>query len=218
MTIIAPSILSADFSNLKSELEILEDIHNLWLHLDIMDGHFVPNLTFGLPVIKSIKHSTTNKLDAHFMVNNPEFYIEHLKDVGLYNFTFHLETVKNHLEFIKNAKQHYPSVGISIKPDTPIHYLTDEILNEINLVLIMTVNPGFSGQSFMPNAADKVNELNERRANLDNYFLIQVDGGVTDRNAAQLINDGADNLVSGSFIFNCDNKDYPNQIEKLREN
>lgn len=215
MTIIAPSILACDFLNIESELNALSGIENLWLHLDIMDGHFVPNLTFGHPIVELIAKKTKVKLDAHFMVTNPDFYGETLKDVGLHNFTFHHEAVLNSLPLIAELKKNYRSVGISIKPHTPTHKLSDDVLKMVDLVLVMSVEPGFGGQAFMPIAYDKIAELKIRRQKLNACFQIQVDGGVTNKNSKELINAGADNLVAGSYIFKAAQIDYPKQVAAL---
>lgn len=188
----------------------------MWFHLDIMDGHFVPNLTFGHPIIELITKKAPHKCDAHFMVTNPEFHGETLKNTGLHNFTFHVEAVMDSLSLIKDLKKNYPSVGISIKPNTPVHKLSDEVLKAIDLVLVMSVEPGFGGQSFMPSAFDKIKELKSRRESLKAHFQIQVDGGVTDKNAKELIEAGADNLVAGSYVFKNGKDHYKAKIESLR--
>ena len=216
MTIISPSLLACDFLNIESELAAFNGIDNIWFHLDIMDGHFVPNLTFGHPVIELIVKKTLHKCDAHFMVTNPEFYAETLKSYGIHNFTFHYESTLTPLEFIKDLKKLYPSVGISIKPGTSIENLSDEILKEVNLVLVMSVEPGFGGQSFMPSAYDKIRLLKSKRNRLRATFSIQVDGGVSNINAKDLISAGADNLVAGSYIFKNAKQDYKKAIESLR--
>lgn len=216
MTIISPSLLACDFLNIESELNAFNGIENMWFHLDIMDGHFVPNLTFGHPVIELITKKTTHKCDAHFMVTNPEFHAETLKNFGLHNFTFHFEATLDSVSFIAELKKNYPSVGISIKPGTPAHKLTDDILKTVDLVLIMSVEPGFGGQSFMPSAYDKIRELKTRRKNLGAHFQIQVDGGVSDKNSKELIETGADNLVAGSFIFKNPKDLYKKAVESLR--
>ena len=188
----------------------------MWFHLDIMDGHFVPNLTFGHPIIELITKKAKHKCDAHFMVTNPEFYGETLKNSGLHNFTFHLEATPDSLGLIKKLKANYPSVGISIKPNTAVSALSDEILKAIDLVLVMSVEPGFGGQSFMPSTFDKIKDLKARRENLQTKFQIQVDGGVTDQNSKALIDAGADNLVAGSYVFKTNKENYPAKIESLR--
>lgn len=216
MTIISPSVLACDFLNIEAELKALENIPNLWLHLDIMDGHFVPNLTFGHPIIEKICKKTLIKCDAHFMVTNPEFHVESLTKAGLHNFTFHLEATSIPLELARKIKAHYPSCGVSIKPKTPVSALSDELLKCVDLVLVMSVEPGFGGQSFMPSAFDKIKLLIERKKSLNTSFSIQVDGGVTDQNSNELLECGADNLVAGSFVFKNGPQFYSSQIEKLR--
>ncbi len=216
MTIISPSLLASDFLNIESELNSFDSVKDMWFHLDIMDGHFVPNLTFGHPIIELIAKKAPHKCDAHFMVTNPEFHGETLKNAGLYNFTFHVEAVMDPLSLIMDLKQNYPSVGISIKPNTPVHKLSDEVLKAIDLVLVMSVEPGFGGQSFMPSAFDKIQELKSRRESLKAHFQIQVDGGVTDKNAKELIAAGADNLVAGSYVFKNGKDHYKAKIESLR--
>ncbi len=216
MTIISPSLLACDFLNIESELNSFAGIENLWFHLDIMDGHFVPNLTFGHPIIELITKKSSHKCDAHFMVTNPEFHGETLKAAGIHNFTFHIEAIDEPLELARNLKNHYPSVGISIKPVTAVNTLSDELLKNIDLVLVMSVEPGFGGQSFMPSAYDKIRELKQRRNDLKAHFQIQVDGGVSDKNAHELINAGADNLVAGSYIFKQGKMNYKSAVESLR--
>lgn len=216
MTIIAPSLLSADFLNLAEDIKRFDGIDDLWLHLDVMDGHFVPNLTFGVPVLKNIHKITSHKLDAHLMVTNPEDYIEQYKSIGAHNFTFHWEAVTHHDRLIAELKKNYPSVGISLNPSTPIEKIPDYILKEIDLILIMTVNPGFGGQSFIEGCVDKVIKLSEIRLKQNLNFMIQVDGGVNDKNAKDLIDNGANNLVAGSYIFSEPNKDYKTRIDSLR--
>lgn len=216
MTIISPSLLACDFLNIESELNAFNGIKDMWFHLDIMDGHFVPNLTFGQPIVELIVKNSSHRCDAHFMVTNPEFHGESLKNSGLYNFTFHIEATSNPLGLIKKLKSYYPSLGISLKPNTPVCALSDEILLATDLVLIMSVEPGFGGQSFMPSAYDKINELKIRREALKMKFQIQVDGGVTNENSKALIASGADNLVAGSYIFKTTPDKYNVKIESLR--
>ena len=216
MTIISPSLLSCDFLNIEPELKAFVGAQDLWFHLDIMDGHFVPNLTFGHPIIEKICKASPHKCDAHFMVTNPEFHAETLKSAGLYNFTFHFEAVLDSLSLIKTIKQDYPSVGISIKPNTPTSKLTDDILKAVDLVLVMSVEPGFGGQAFMPEAFDKIRELKMRREKLGAHFQIQVDGGVSDKNAKELLNAGADNLVAGSYVFKKGKDHYLSAVDSLR--
>lgn len=214
--IISPSLLACDFLNIEPELNAFQGINDLWFHLDIMDGHFVPNLTFGHPIIELIANKAAHKCDAHFMVTNPEFHGETLKNAGLHNFTFHLEASQDPMKITHNLKKHYPSVGVSIKPATPVTSLSDDLLKAVDLVLVMSVEPGFGGQSFMPSAYDKIRELKRRREELKAHFQIQVDGGVSDKNAGELIKAGADNLVAGSYIFKQGKSQYRSAVESLR--
>lgn len=215
-TIISPSLLSADFLELKQELERLNAIDNLWLHLDVMDGHFVPNLTFGETVLAKVKTVSKHKLDAHFMVTNPDFFVDAFKDVGLHNFTFHWEAMVHHDRLIQKIKSIYPSVGVSLNPSTPVNVIPTYLLGKIDLILLMSVNPGFGGQKFIPQIKDKVLELSRLRKEHGFKFQIQVDGGINDQNAAELIKAGADNLVAGSYIFSAPQYDYQSRINKLR--
>ena len=216
MTIVAPSLLSANFLNLADDLKRFDGLENLWLHLDVMDGHFVPNLTFGVPVLNKISTVSSHKLDAHLMVTNPEDYIEPLKSMGVHNYTFHWEAVNHRDRLIAQAKESFPSVGISLNPGTSLSEVPEYILGKIDLVLIMTVNPGFGGQSFIEGCVDKIKKLDEIRKKNNYSFQIQVDGGVTDKNASQLIAAGANNLVAGSHIFKEPNKDYASRVNSLR--
>lgn len=214
--IISPSLLSVDFLNLKTELERLNEIDNIWLHLDVMDSHFVPNLTFGEPVLKNVQKISHHKLDAHFMVTNPDFFIETFKSVGLHNFTYHYEAITDHDALISKIKSVYPSAGISIRPKTPVSALSLDILKKIDLVLVMSVEPGFGGQKFMPESIDKVIELDRIRFENNLDFVIQVDGGISDENAGYLIQAGANNLVAGSYIFSAPNHDYLSRVNRIR--
>jgi ribulose-phosphate 3-epimerase len=216
MTVISPSLLSCDFLNIESELAHFENVPDLWLHLDIMDGHFVPNTTFGQPIIKKIAKASTSKLDAHFMVTNPEFYVETLKDCALHNFTFHVEAVEDSLALILEAKKHFPSVGISIKPKTPLSALSHEVLEAIDLLLVMSVEPGFGGQSFIEGTYDKLDQIKAAKEAKGYSFEVQIDGGVSDANAQKLTQHGATNLVAGSYVFKAGPNEYLQRIESLR--
>jgi len=216
MVTISPSLLSANFMDLKTDIDRLNKIDELWLHLDIMDGHFVPNLTFGEPVLNQLKNHTKHKLDAHFMVTNPDFYVENFKNVGLHNFTYHWEAVSNHEELIEKIHTIAPSAGISLKPKTKVSDVPLSILEKIDLILLMSVEPGFGGQKFMPEVVDKLIELDLLRHKHQLKFQIQVDGGISDQNAGYLIQAGANNLVAGSYIFGEPNKDYLSRINKIR--
>jgi ribulose-phosphate 3-epimerase len=216
MVIIAPSLLSCDFLNIEKEIKVFDGVKDFWFHLDIMDGHFVPNLTFGHPIVSLVSKKTTQKLDAHFMVTNPDFYIETFKDFKIHNFTFHVESCKNVLELISKAKKHYPSVGLSLKPSTPLNEISDEMFKAIDLLLVMSVEPGFSGQSFHESTYDRLKAISQIQKRLNTNFMVQVDGGVSDKNAKKLIDLGANNLVSGSYIFKNGPSKFLEMVESLR--
>lgn len=216
MTIIAPSLLAADFLNLRTEVESFNSASNLWFHLDVMDGHYVPNLTFGHTVMKDLHNITDHKLDAHLMVSNPEAYIQSYKDLGLHNLTFHWEACVHHDSMIAEIKKLYPGVGVSLNPGTPLEVIPDYIFEKIDLLLVMSVNPGFGGQSFIEGVVPKIEKASAIRKKRGLNFKIQVDGGVTDKNAARLIESGADVLVAGSYIFGGLQSEYISRIESLR--
>lgn len=217
MTIISPSILSADFMNLGRDLEKFKKESDIWIHLDVMDGHYVPNLTFGAPVLRNIKSYTSHPLDAHLMVENPQDYIEPLKKIGVHNFTFHWEVVTHHDSFISDLKKSFKSVGVSINPGTNIKNIPEYIFEKIDLVLVMSVNPGFGGQSFIESSIDKIEYLHNLKTEKGLNLEIQVDGGVSNKNAKKLVDAGATNLVAGSFIFSEESGDYSKRINQLRE-
>jgi len=215
-TTISPSLLACNFLNIEEELNALKGIEDQWLHLDIMDGHFVPNLTFGHEVIKRISEKTNIPLDVHLMVNNPEFYIDTFKDFNIHNLTFHSESTEQASSLVETAKKYYPSVGISIKPNTPVSSISDNLLKDIDLFLMMSVEPGFGGQSFIENTYQKLNQLVTRLGQLSLAPVIQVDGGVSNLNAKKLIEHGCNNLVAGSYVFK--GASYSEQVKSLREN
>ena len=213
--VVSPSLLGCDILNMEREVRAFEGFSHLWLHLDIMDGHFVPNLTFGHDMVSGISSLTSLPLDVHLMVANPLFYIETFRDKGLHNLTFHLEAAEDPRYLIRKAKGYYPSVGISIKPATAASALTDETLSLVDWVLVMSVEPGLGGQSFIEGSYAKIEELALRKEKLG--FSLQVDGGVSDKNAPRLIAAGIDNLVAGSYIFRGGPSLYGEKIESLRK-
>lgn len=213
--IVAPSILSCDFLNIERDLGHFSEMENIWIHLDVMDGHFVPNLTFGIPIIKKLCDTFEMPMDAHLMVTNPEFHLDEMKEFGLTNITWHLEAVENNIALINKYRTYYPSLGVSIKPNTPVSDLSDELLKKIDLILVMSVEPGFGGQSFMENSLDKCRELVKRRESLNANFQIQIDGGISDKNASLVREAGADNLVAGSYIFKASPSEYQQKVSSL---
>ena len=212
---IAPSILSADFSDLKSAIAICQSANVDYLHIDVMDGHFVPNLTIGPVVLKSIRPQTDLFLDVHLMVTNPEELVEPFVKAGADNITFHIESINAPLKIIEQIRSFNKQVGISIKPGTPLEVL-DPYLKKIDLVLIMSVEPGFGGQQYIPESADRIQKLDEslKILGIRKRVIIEVDGGIKLSNAKMVKEAGADILVAGSAIFNTD--DPHSTIEKFK--
>lgn len=211
--IIAPSILSADFSRLGEEIHELEKAGADWIHFDVMDGQFVPNISFGSKILGDIKSLTSLPFDVHLMVSEPYEYIEDFVKKGADLITFHLEAVLDPLRYFKKCRDLGVRVGISISPDTPVSEL-EPYLDKIDLVLVMSVHPGFGGQKFITSSIDKIKELEKLRKDRQISFLIEVDGGVGPGNASLLSCAGADVLVAGSAILGSG--DYHQAIEALR--
>ena len=212
MTIIAPSILSADFSKLGEEIKAVEEAGAEWLHIDVMDGHFVPNITIGIPVVKSIRKVTDLFFDVHLMIENPERYIESFASAGADGITVHIEACKDPISVLKAIRKNKCKAGISLKPATPLDTIKD-ILDHIDILLIMTVNPGFGGQKFMPEVLPKIRKARKLIDESGLDILLEVDGGICKDNAKMVREAGADVLVSGSFVFRSD--DYRKAIESL---
>jgi len=206
--LIAPSILSADFSKLGQEIKDAEKAGADWIHVDVMDGHFVPNITMGPLVVKAVRPLTKLPLDVHLMITNPEEHIEAFAKTGCNIITFHIETDQNPMEIIKLIRYFKKKVGVSIRPKTGVDSIK-EILHMVDMVLIMTVEPGFAGQGFMAECLPKIEAL-RKMFKKD----IEIDGGINDMTAADVIKNGANILVAGSYVFGS--KDYAAAIKNLR--
>ncbi len=208
--LIAPSILSADFANLQNEIEAVTAAGADWLHVDVMDGHFVPNLTIGIPVVASIKKVSKIPLDVHLMIEQPEKYIEQFVKAGADYLTIHVESTKDVLGCLNKIRELGAKPGITLRPGTSLDAVL-EFLPLCDLVLVMTVEPGFGGQSFMPDQVAKIDQLFQIREKKGFNFLIEVDGGVSDKTLGHLSK--ADVLVAGNFVFK---NDYAEAIRALK--
>lgn len=198
--LIAPSLLASDFANLQSECEMLNISEADWFHLDVMDGMFVPNISFGIPVIKFINEHAKKTLDVHLMIEQPDRYIKQFKEVGADILTVHYEACVHLHRTLQAIKAEGMQRGVALNPHTPVSLL-EPVLNDIDLVCVMSVNPGFGGQSFIEKTYDKVSELKAMIESKGLKTKIEIDGGVTIDNARKLIDAGADVLVAGSFVF-----------------
>lgn len=202
--IVSPSVLSCDFGNIERDVKMLDSSEAQWIHIDVMDGVFVPNISFGFPVLEAIKKHTNKVLDVHLMIANPDQYITAFKKSGADILTVHYEACTHLHRTIHAIKEAGMKAGVALNPHTPVSVL-EEVISDLDLVLIMSVNPGFGGQKFIPSAVEKVaklkNLITEKQANT----LIEVDGGVNLETGKLLANAGVDALVAGSFVFNSEN-------------
>ena len=212
---ISPSILSADFSQLGSEIKRLEEGGADMIHVDVMDGHFVPNLTIGPPVIKALRKHFSLKFDVHLMISPVHKYIEAYADAGADIITIHPEATQNLRESIKTIKDLNKKVGVSLNPESKIELIT-EFLDQIDLVLIMSVNPGFGGQKFMPEVLDKIKKLKKIQHEKKLNFDIEIDGGINFENCKIAIDAGANILVSGTTVFKSNDGDIKKNINLLK--
>lgn len=204
MKILAPSILSADFTNLSQQIRLVEMAGADWIHCDIMDGHFVPNITFGPFIVEAVNRITNLPLDVHLMIENPELYVNDFIKAGADYITVHFEEVVHLNRIMNQIKELGAKAGVVINPSTPVHSIKD-IAEYIDLLLIMTVNPGFGGQKFIPNSIRRIHEAVELREKFSAKFLIEVDGGINNQNIKTLSDAGVDVFVAGASIFKADN-------------
>ena len=203
-TLIAPSILAADFANLQRDIEMINSSDADWFHIDIMDGVFVPNISFGMPVLDAINRHATKTIDVHLMIVDPDRYISTFKKLGADILTVHIEACTHLHRTLQAIKAEGMKAGVALNPHTNINLLED-VIQDIDLVCLMSVNPGFGGQSFIENTFDKVKKLKSLINSKNASTLIEIDGGVTDKNAKQLVGAGADVLVAGSYVFGASN-------------
>ena len=212
--IVSPSLLSADFLHLSKDIEMVNRSQADWFHLDIMDGVFVPNISYGLPVVSQIKKIATKPLDVHLMIVQPERYVEAFHKAGADILTVHYETCTHLHRTIQQIKSQGMKAGVSLNPHTPVSLLED-VIEDIDVVLLMSVNPGFGGQTFIEQTINKVDKLKKLIMESNSHTLIEIDGGVNFETGKRLVNAGADALVAGSFVFNS--PDPEANIKGLKE-
>lgn len=213
MALIAPSVLSADFLNLGRDIEMINQSEADWFHVDVMDGRFVPNISFGMSIIKQMKSKAQKPLDVHLMIVEPEKYFEDFQKAGADVLTVHYEASTHLHRSLQAIKALGMKAGVSLNPHTPVHLL-ENIITDIDLVLIMSVNPGFGGQKFIPQALDKIRAVKKMITDAGANTMIEIDGGVTLDNAAEIINAGCDVLVAGNTVFSSENP--TETIKKLK--
>ena len=202
-SIIAPSVLAADFANLERDVKMVNESEADWFHIDVMDGVFVPNISFGMPVIKAMKKHATKPFDVHLMIVQPERYIKDFKEVGADILTVHYEASTHLHRTVQEIKANGMKAGVALNPHTPVALLED-IVMDLDLVCLMSVNPGFGGQKFIENTLEKTAQLRAMANKKNPDLMIEIDGGVTSKNAEALLNAGANVLVAGSFVFNSE--------------
>ena len=204
MKLIAPSMLASDFGKLEDEISMVNNSKADWFHIDVMDGVFVPNISFGTPIMKVLKKSAKKPLDVHLMIVNPDKYLEKFAELGSSVLTVHAEACTHLHRTVQKIKSLKMKAGVAINPHTPVSFL-ESIINDIDLVCLMSVNPGFGGQSFIENTYQKVEDLKSLIDKKNSEVIIEIDGGVSSENAKKLVDKGADVLVAGSFVFKSDN-------------
>ena len=199
-TLIAPSVLAADFANLQRDIEMINNSEADWFHIDIMDGVFVPNISFGMPVLEAIAKHAKKTIDVHLMIVDPDRYIKTFAELGADNLTVHVEACNHLHRTLQAIKAEGMKAGVAVNPHTNVNLLED-VIGDIDLICLMSVNPGFGGQSFIENTYKKISQLREMITRTGSSALIEIDGGVNDKNASRLVAAGADVLVAGNFVF-----------------